>query len=118
MNVPKKRKNYSMVTKQCQFVGCDKQYKGNNVSKYCKLHRQAKFKKELYRKPKEKVESINQVIKHTYSDEPVLQVKCELEGCNNEFNIQLFHAQYLYPKYCPDHRNEFKRNLFLKQQSI
>lgn len=115
MNVPKKRKKYLLKKKKCQFDGCDKEYTGNNVSKYCRIHRQTKYKKELYRKKKPKDESANQIIKHDYMNDPIVSFKCALEGCNTVFNIQLFHNLYIYPKYCEEHRSEWKRDYFTKQ---
>ena len=34
---------------------------------------------------------------------------CALESCNNQFEVKVYPRQYVYPKYCPMHRNEYKR---------
>ena len=34
---------------------------------------------------------------------------CALEGCKQHFEIKIYPRQYIYPKYCPQHRNEYRR---------
>jgi hypothetical protein len=34
---------------------------------------------------------------------------CALGGCDNQFEVKVYPRQYVYPKYCPGHRNEYKR---------
>jgi hypothetical protein len=34
---------------------------------------------------------------------------CALEGCEHQFEVKIYPRQYIYPKYCPEHRNEYKR---------
>lgn len=36
-------------------------------------------------------------------------LNCALEGCGCQFEVKIYPRQYVYPKYCPDHRNEYKR---------
>jgi hypothetical protein len=36
-------------------------------------------------------------------------LRCDLEECANHFEIKIYPRQYVYPKYCPSHRNEYKR---------
>jgi hypothetical protein len=36
-------------------------------------------------------------------------MNCALEGCQNQFEVKIYPRQYIYPKYCPEHRNEYKR---------
>lgn len=36
-------------------------------------------------------------------------LNCALEGCNSQFEVKIYPRQYVYPKYCPEHRNEYKR---------
>jgi hypothetical protein len=38
-----------------------------------------------------------------------IQKQCALEGCHTVFLIKIHPRQYVYPKYCPEHRNEYKR---------
>jgi len=34
---------------------------------------------------------------------------CALEGCDHQFEVKIYPRQFIYPKYCPEHRNEYKR---------
>ena len=36
-------------------------------------------------------------------------LNCHLEECDNQFEVKIFPRQYVYPKYCPEHRNEYRR---------
>lgn len=36
-------------------------------------------------------------------------MNCALEGCDHQFEVKIYPRQYIYPKYCPEHRNEYKR---------
>jgi len=42
-------------------------------------------------------------------------LSCALEGCDHQFEVKVYPRQYIYPKYCPDHRNEYKRVRHLQQ---
>jgi hypothetical protein len=42
-------------------------------------------------------------------------LNCALEGCDNQFEVKIYPRQYIYPKYCPEHRNEYKRIRHLRQ---
>lgn len=42
-------------------------------------------------------------------------LSCALEACDNQFEVKVYPRQYIYPKYCPDHRNEYKRVRHLQQ---
>ena len=42
-------------------------------------------------------------------------LNCELEGCDHQFEVKIYPRQYIYPKYCPEHRNEYKRIRHLRQ---
>jgi hypothetical protein len=42
-------------------------------------------------------------------------MSCALEGCENQFEVKVYPRQYVYPKYCPVHRNEYKRVRHLQQ---
>ncbi len=36
-------------------------------------------------------------------------LNCALEGCDHQFEVKIYPRQYVYPKYCPEHRNEYRR---------
>ena len=43
-----------------------------------------------------------------------LTFKCCLEGCDEKFTIKVFPKQTVYPRFCMEHRNDFKRENFLR----
>jgi hypothetical protein len=51
----------------------------------------------------------NQTYKHAYTEVVTTVMTCALEGCDNQFEVKVYPRQYVYPKYCPIHRNEYKR---------
>ena len=36
-------------------------------------------------------------------------LNCVLEACDHQFEVKIYPRQYVYPKYCPEHRNEYRR---------
>ncbi len=54
----------------------------------------------------------NQIWLHNYKVETDKTCRCQLPGCSNAFIVTLIPNQVVYPKYCPGHRNEFRRSRF------
>jgi len=111
---------FKTTKKKCEYEGCNEEFKGIATGKYCPEHRKQKYRKfidkEKIRKKKELKDATNpnQIIKHSYKTSIIIQGKCQLEGCGKDFEILVIPLTYTYPRYCEDHRNEFKRELFLK----
>lgn len=63
----------------------------------------------------ERVTRNNQIILHNFRKAVEKICDCQLLGCRQEFAITLVPNQVLYPKYCTEHRSEFRRGNFLKQ---
>jgi len=107
--------------KKCKFPECNKVFVGTGKSCYCEIHRDKMFRKFLYedtaklKKEKMIAEDINKIIKHNHFDSVEEIHTCEL--CNEPFTIKIIHGVYTYPKYCENHRNEFKRKLYLETVS-
>ncbi len=55
----------------------------------------------------------NQIILHNYVATVSRSYECKLLGCCQKFDLELVPNQVLYPKYCEDHRNSFRRENFL-----
>ena len=55
----------------------------------------------------------NQILLHNYQAEVIKHCRCALEGCVRTFGIVLIPNQILYPKFCQDHRSEFRREFHL-----
>lgn len=109
--------------KQCKFPGCEIHFEGRGLEKYCKEHRKKEYYRILYfdKYKKENEPSItelkknNQIIKHKSCHTFTVNSICALEGCNNHFKINVTPGNFVYPKFCPEHRNEFKRKMFVER---
>jgi hypothetical protein len=102
--------------KKCSYKGCDVTFYGRGVTKYCPEHRKQEYKSKLYHDV-DTIISLNQIIEHKTVLCPTKTCKCGLEGCYNTFEIKLLPRVTIYPKFCEEHRNEYKRNLFIKSIS-
>ena len=63
----------------------------------------------------ERVTRHNQIFLHNYRQAVDRACGCQLLGCRQEFTITLIPGQVLYPKYCDEHRSEYRRGHFLRQ---
>lgn len=66
----------------------------------------------------ERVTRHNQILLHNFRKSVDKTCDCQLLGCRQEFVITLVPNQVLYPKFCAEHRSEFRRQNFLKQFAI
>ena len=113
MQLPKTPRGQKFKEKKCQYPGCKTIFYGIHISKYCVEHRKDKYRIRKRTKP-EDVNLKNQTIQHKYTTVVEQTISCALEQCENQFTIKVFPRQYIYPKYCPDHRNEYKRERHLR----
>jgi len=102
----KKNKEVKLKKKNC--VRCGNEYLGHCVSKYCDIC------KTLKREAKQsKVRETNNIeIKHSHASIVEKVLTCKLEGCEKKYTIEIFPNQFIYPAFCPEHRNPYKRRLF------
>lgn len=63
----------------------------------------------------ERVTLHNQILVHNFKHAVERACECRLIGCAQTFPITLIPNQALYPKYCQDHRTEFRRKEFLRR---
>lgn len=115
MQLPKYKKKKRIKLKVCQEPGCGREFWGHPIAKYCELHRDIK-QRQKQKKEFDSIESKNMLFRHGYSDVIEVMFQCCLEGCNNYFAIKVFPKQFLYPRFCLEHRNDFKRANFLRLQ--
>jgi hypothetical protein len=54
----------------------------------------------------------NMVFKHNFSEVVDVQFKCQVPGCLRTYTIKIFPKQNIYPKFCEEHRNDFRRENF------
>lgn len=110
-------KDQTMKTRPCHFPGCKVEFLGRGKTKYCEEHRKQKYKKILYKKNvSDGIGDSNVQIKHKNLVTTKIIKECGLDGCSNVYGVILIPNQYIYSNYCHEHRNEFKRKLFLKKK--
>ena len=109
MILPRYKNHHRLIVLQCRECHCD--YLGHPISKYCPKHRDIKNRKT---KKKVKAKEMNRIIKHHYIDVVTKIFKCGLRGCKNLYEIKIFPRQEVYPKFCPEHRTEWRRKNFTK----
>lgn len=100
--------------KHCKEPGCGKEFWGHPIAKYCEEHSDIKN-----RVKKERVgptlDDLNMVYKHDLKEPSEMSFNCCLDGCDKSYNVIIFPKQEIYPKFCTEHRNSFKRETFLRQ---
>jgi stress-induced morphogen len=114
MQIPKSPRRQKLREKQCLYPGCATAYFGYPNTKYCPEHRKAKHRIKKQIEP-ENVNIQNQTLHHDYTKAVTQVLTCAFEGCSSQFEIMVYPRQYIYPKYCPEHRNEYRRIQLLKQ---
>jgi hypothetical protein len=116
MQLPKSPKKPKIREKKCVYPGCGEIFYGIHAAKYCSVHRDPKTR--VKEKPVvEHVTEKNQVLEHVYDRVKTVVMNCALEGCNAPFEVKVYPRQFVYPKYCPEHRNEHKRNKHVEVHS-
>lgn len=115
MQLPKYKKKKRIKLKICQE--CGKEFWGHPIAKYCEQHRDIK-QRQKQKKNVESVEARNMVFRHNYTEVLELPFKCCLEGCNDVFWVKVFPKQFVYPRFCMAHRNDFKRANFERMQRM
>ncbi len=113
MQIPKGRRKPKLREKKCAHPGCENSFYGIHAAKYCPVHRDPATRPKE-KPPAEDITINNLVIEHSNTVVQTLMVQCALEGCNNQYQIKVFPKQFVYPKFCPEHRNEHKRNKHLE----
>lgn len=113
MQLPKYKKKKRIKLKICQEPGCGREFWGHPIAKYCELHRDIKLRQKQ-KKNVESIEAKNIIFRHNYTEAMDLTFKCCLEGCNELFTIKVFPKQTVYPRFCMEHRNDFKRENFIR----
>ena len=122
--IPKRtKKNHreKLILKKCAFPGCKIKQKMTACARYCTKHRQRKYRKLIdavkiaAKKAEEEARNPNQTIKHNYTSPICIMMKCKLDGCNKEFEVKILPNVFVYPKFCENHRNSWKREFFLNK---
>lgn len=101
--------------KLCQEPGCNKEFFDYAVAKYCPPHRDQNLRRR--RRWKAGPDLVNQPVQArtpVTGDTIDMIYKCQLPGCRNEFRVKQFPGMAVIPRYCPDHRSEYKREHFTR----
>ncbi len=111
-----------MKEKICKFPGCKEHFMGVGAAKYCDEHRKPVYRKviNMIRRDEdeyemtevEKGEKSNQIIKHT---ETIATDTTRTCPCGKEFHVKLYPNIDVYPKFCEEHRNPYRRELLLER---
>ena len=112
------REKRKLKVKRCLYPECQNLFQGKGYSKYCLEHRQRQYRKVIDKINKKVIvtENPNQTYRHENISITVVTFVCAL--CGQKFEIKVYPNIYIYPKYCEDHRNLYKRTLWLKNNSV
>ena len=113
MHIPRSHRKQKVRELKCAHPGCNEMFFGINSSKYCSKHRDPQTR--IGKKPAVKeVTDDNRIIHHDNSEVTTIMMQCDLEGCPEQYEVKIYPRQYIYPKYCPVHRNEYQRKQHLR----
>jgi len=100
-------KKYKM--KLCQVPGCQVEYWGHAISKYCENHRDPRKRPRVRRSPF-KYERVL-TIENNFTDPVLIELECSMYGCGKTYRHLIDRKHPEVPRYCPEHRNFYKRFL-------
>lgn len=115
MQLPKYKKKKRIKLKICQY--CGKEFWGHPIAKYCELHRDVKQREKTKKSP-EPGDSNNRTYMHDCIEVSEETWTCELEGCGKTYVVKIFPKQFVYPRFCDEHRNEFKRRNYVRAKIV
>lgn len=115
MQLPKYKKKKRIKLKICQY--CGKEFWGHPIAKYCELHRDVKQREKTKKSP-EPGDSNNRTYNHEHIEVQEETWTCELEGCGKTYVVKIFPKQFVYPRFCEEHRNEFKRRNWTRAKQL
>ena len=111
--------------KKCQFQGCDEKFEGIGAAKYCQEHRKPMYRKYITMHKREqenkdirevdKPEKSNAIIHHNHTQATEEVRTCP---CGKQFKVTLFPNIDVYPKFCPEHTNPYKRERLLQSLGL
>ena len=123
-----KKMKRRMFLKLCKDPNCQREFYGPAVAKYCEQHRdwssRNKRSKRTRRKNSDKYvagrDKVNVPVEVRVQEAVEVEFKCALEGCGAPFRVIIYPYKsrqkwiYVRPQYCEEHRNEYKRELWLR----
>lgn len=115
VQLPKYKKKKRIKLKICQY--CGKEFWGHPIAKYCELHRDVKQREKTKKSP-EPGDSNNRTYSHDFIEVGEETWICELEGCGKSYVVKIFPKQFVYPRFCEEHRNEFRRRNWVRAKQV
>jgi hypothetical protein len=115
VQLPKYKKKKRIKLKICQY--CGKEFWGHPIAKYCELHRDVKQREKTKKSP-EPGDSNNKTYQHDFIEVVEENWICELDGCGKDYVVKIFPKQFVYPRFCEEHRNEFRRRNWIRQKQL
>lgn len=108
-----KRQKVKRKLKRCKYIGCDQEFLGHPISKYCDYHSDIKNREKKITKKRDVLKE-NKVIEHDSTKIINIELSCSLTGCRIKYEIEILPKVFIYPKFCTEHRNKYKREYFLE----
>lgn len=116
MQIPKHTPSQKKFFRYCQYAGCEREFRGRPMQKYCEFHMDPRNRKRVKPKPESPAVK-NRIFLHNFTEVKEVEFTCALEGCITKFRVKLYPRQHIYPKFCEKHRSEFSRERFKQYQS-
>ena len=114
-----------MEWKHCAYPFCTNRFYGSQFQRYCGDERCTEIrkdrrKKQVAEKPPEadnRILSKRLVCRALSMKLKAVKLKCKARDatghiCGKTFQVVLETKRRVYPKYCPDHANEYRRKLY------
>ncbi|HQF56120.1 MAG TPA: hypothetical protein PK208_13470 [Fibrobacteria bacterium] len=74
--------------------------------------------REKTKKSPEPGDSNNRTYNHDFIEVVEENWICELDGCGKSYVVKIFPKQFVYPRFCEEHRNEFRRRNWIRQKQL
>jgi hypothetical protein len=101
--------------KPCEYPECGRTFIGTPQMRYCPLHSSVKNRhllSLLRSTAKNTPENYNQHITCNSPGPVELVFRCALRGCMEEFAVTVTRDTKIYPRFCEQHRTEYRRTHF------
>lgn len=108
-----KAKKKKQIQLKCEYQDCTNGFVGYPNAKYCKDHKNPKSR--ITTKEKIQSEICFFEFEHNFENQTIIERSCDLKGCTVVYKLNIYPTQKIYPKFCDEHRNEFKRKYFIER---
>lgn len=105
----------------CEYPGCGAEYiTTHNGTKYCDAHRTQADRPLVWKEQQARARAerdANLHIAKPGNEARRVVAKCGLAGCSRTYAYTVLPRLHVYPKYCPEHRTEYRRMLYAKREN-